>query len=297
MRWVLVVVVLASACGARAAAPPRPPLAEDSAVAGAKAVVDEALRAIRSGDSDDVLSLARQDLLTLGPRELDSYDSLSDAVLALREHLERKRRPALTTSSAPIFAGPGGHSAYVAGKMALRGTSMTVVGLLDGDGGIWRISALGLARPLAAGAVRRASKQGTLTATATKPPPGTRAGQPQAETALRRALEQPPALASLLGGAGGALLAADGTVLSAPKRRAQLEKYLARVRYQLDGALSSVSTSDGQLAFVSAAGRRGLDGAEPQAVRLCAILRRDGAGWALVVLQEAQAVAAPAPAR
>lgn len=294
MRSVLLVALLASACGARAAAPTKPPIEGDASVAQAKAVVDEALRAIRSGDADDVLSLARQDLLVLGPRDLDTYGTLSDAVVALRDHLEGKRRPQLTSSSAPIFAGPGGHSAYVAGRMALRGTSMTVVGLLDGDGGIWRISALGLGRPLAAGARRRAAKQATLTAAATRPLAGARSEHAQAEAALRRALEQPTALTTRLTGSGGAFLAADGTVLSAPKKRAQLEKYLARVRYQLEGSLASVSTSDGQLAFVSAAGKLSLEGGEAQPLRLSAILRREGATWELVVLQEAQAMAAPA---
>ncbi len=292
MRSVLLVALLASACGARAAAPTKPPVAGELSVAEAKAVVDEALRAIRSGDADDVLSLARQDLVTMGPREGDAYGSLSDAVVALRDPLEAKRRPQLTTSSAPIFAGPGGHSAYVAGRMALRGTSMTVIGLLDGHGGIWRISALGLARPLAAGARRRAAKQGALTATAAKAP--ARSEQGQAEAALRRALAQPAALLPRLTGAGGAFLAADGTVLSAPKKRAQLEKTLARTRYQLEGDFSSVSTSDGQLAFVSAAGKSVQEGGEAQALRLNAILRREGATWELVVVQEAQAVAAPA---
>ena len=158
MRWALPMLVLAAACGARAASVPVAAGPDGEAVRQSKAVAAEILRAVRSADADDVLSMAGEGLLVLGPRAQDAYGSRTDAVLALRETLDPRRKPKLDSGGAVVVAGPGGRAAYLVDRLRLGRKPLVATALLDGHDGIWRLVALQLSHSQAA-PVSPASKQ------------------------------------------------------------------------------------------------------------------------------------------
>ena len=134
----LLALISLAGCGAKAGPAATAKAPQGQAERETKLVLVEALRSVRSGDSDDVLSLATESLLVLGPRPADAYGSRTDAVLALRELIDARRKPRLSGPGATVLAAPGGRSAYAVERLQLGRRPLWATALLDGHDGIWR---------------------------------------------------------------------------------------------------------------------------------------------------------------
>lgn len=280
-------------CGAKAGPAATAKAPQGQAERETKLVLVEALRSVRSGDSDDVLSLATESLLVLGPRPADAYGSRTDAVLALRELIDARRKPRLSGPGATVLAAPGGRSAYAVERLQLGRRPLWATALLDGHDGIWRIGVLQLSFPVSAGAAKKAGKKlrapGLATPALDKAAGGVK-NAAEAEDALRRALAAPAQLAAALEQADGLAIGTDGALTSGKRKLAALGKQLAERRYELTSDPMSVVTTDDALAFVACTANRMPPKGEPAPVLVGAVFRRTARGWELVVLHEAQAL-------
>lgn len=318
-------------CGGKAAAPARPvSQGEGKARQEARAVLDEIYGALKSGDTDDLLSLMSDDVVVLGPRPADLLRSRAEVVTGLREVLEARKKTRFASQGLRLAIGPGGGSAYAVDRLQLAGRPVIAVALLDGARTIWRVSAVHLQAPLGAAAIQKAAAAGTLGAPAgtAEPRLGEAEGQGDAPAReLARQLDKVGSwVAALEGDEEAVVIGADGAVAFGKKAIGRAVKRLADVRLEASSPVAAVVSSDGQLALATCTATRTIEPAEeaasdgkkkggksgrgkakndkgiakaaaeepPRTVRVTAILRREGGGWKLAAFAEAHALAEPA---
>jgi ketosteroid isomerase-like protein len=295
----------AAGCGSKAPPPPaQAALGADGARREARAVIDEVYRALRSGDSDDLLSLMSDDVVVLGPRTGDLQRSRAEVVIALREVIDSRRKTRFASAGVRVGIGPGGRSAYAVDRLRLGNQAALATALLDGQGSIWRITAVSVQLPVAPAAARKALAGGALGApAATAQPPllQAEAATQTAAKALTVGLATPTSwLAALGDDPDGALLTSDGTLASGPRAVDRAVKRFADVTLRPTSPISGVTSSDGQLALVTCLASRQYKDEPPRPVRLTAVFRRTSgttaasAQWQLAVFQEAHAIAGKA---
>jgi ketosteroid isomerase-like protein len=147
----------AAGCGGKAAVSARPPSqGEERARQEARAVVDEIYRAMKGGDTDDLLSLMSDDVVVLGPGPAQLSRSRAEVVTALREVIDDRKKTRFSTQGLRLAIGPGGRSAFAVDRVQLAGRPAIALALLDGERSIWRVRAVHLQAPLGAAAIRKA---------------------------------------------------------------------------------------------------------------------------------------------
>ncbi len=288
-------------CAGQAAPPPKAAaLGEDRARQEAQAVVDEVYRALKSGDSDDLLSLMSDDVLVLGPGAGDLQRSRTEVVMALREVIDSRRKTRFSAGGVHLAIGAGGRSAYAVDRIKLGNQPALATALLDGQGSVWRITAVSVAKPVAAAAAKKALAGGSLGAPAATAQPPLPQGE-AAVKALTAGLATPATwLAALGDDPDGLLLTTDGTLARGARAINRSVKRFVDVVISPTSPIASVTTPDGQLALVTCLANRQYKDEAPRPVRLTAVFRRTGgttaanAQWQLAVYQEAHAVAGKA---
>lgn len=297
----LALVIGLAGCGGKAPGPAKPEtMSEERARQDSRAVIDEVYRALKSGDSDDLLSLVSDDALVIGPRTSDLTRSRTEAVMALREVIDARKKTRFATAGVKLALGPGGRSAYAVDRLRLGGQPVLAAALLDGQGTIWRVAAASLATPLPAAAAKKAAAAGTLGAPATNTQPPLAEGQ-AAVKAMAAGLAQPASwLGALAADADAALLSSDGGVATGKRSLERAAKRYADIAFAATSPIASVTTADGQLAMVTCLATKQWKAEAPRTVRLTAIFRRVSANakldaadsWQLAVFQESHAIAA-----
>lgn len=315
---------LGGACGGSAAKPSSPTAqTADRARQDAKAVVDEGYRALKSGDTDDLLSLLSDEVVVIGPGPGDVMRSRAEAVLALREVIDSRKKTKFSSASLRLIIAAGGRSAYAVDKLAISGKAVVAAALLDGAAATWRVTAVALAPPVSAAAKKKAVAAGTLTAPAATGEVPIGDGGSGPTKALASGLEDVAGWVSALADEPDALvIGADGAVASGKKAIERAAKQWGAVALEPSSAIASVVTGDGKLALVTClaqrqgkaepaepAGAPGKSGkakaslarkpakpgalGPPHTVRVTAILKNAGGEtWQLAVFQEASAIAA-----
>ncbi len=316
---------LGGACGGSAAKPSSPAAqTADRARQDATAVVDEGYRALKSGNTDDLLSLLSDEVVVIGPGPSDVMRSRADAVLALREVIDSRKKTKFSSASLRLAIAAGGRSAYAVDKLTIGGKAVVAAALIDGAAATWRVTAVALAPPVSAAAKKKAAAAGTLTAPAATGEVPIGDGGAGPTKALASGLEDVAGWVSALADEPDALvIGADGTVASGKKAIERAAKQWGAVALEPSSAIASVVTGDGKLALVTclaqrqgkaakaepgepaAAGKSGKAKAPlarkpakpsalepPHTVRVTAILKNAGGEtWQLAMFQEASAVA------
>ncbi len=312
-----------SGCGGSAAKPVAPSAqTEDQARQDAKAVVDEGYRALKSGDTDDLLSLLSDEVVVLGPRPSDMMRTRADAVLALREVIDPRKKTKFQAGGVKLAIATGGRSAYAVDKLTFGGKPVVATALVDGAAATWRVTAVALAPLVSEAAKKKAASAGTLSAPAATAEVPIGDGGSGPTQALASGLSDVSAWVSALADEPGALvITSDGSVASGKKAIGRAAKQWSAVAMEPTSAIFSVVTGDGKLALVtclaqrqgkepseptpsSAAGAKGKAKASakkpakpaaalaPHVVRVTAILKNAGRDtWTLAVFQEASAIA------
>jgi ketosteroid isomerase-like protein len=290
-----------ASCGGKAAGPPRPAAAsEGRAREDAKAVVDEVYRALKSSDTDDLLSLMSEAVLVVGPRPTDLLRSRAEVVTALEEVIDSRKKTRFSSAGAKLVIGPGGRSAYAVDRLKLGAHAVVAIALLDGQGAIWRVNAAALATPIAAAAARKAAAAGALSAPAATAQPALPEGE-AARKALAAGLAQPATwLGALADDADAAIATADGGVATGKRNLERAARRFADVALVATSSIASVTSGDGQLAMVTCLATKQWKTEAARPVRLTAIFRRVSENakpdladsWQLAVFQESHAVAA-----
>lgn len=324
-------LIALAGCGGKAAPPKRPvSQGQEKARQEARAVVDEVYRALRSGDTDDLLSMMSDDVVVLGPRPGDLLRSRAEVVTALRAQLEARKRPRFTSQGLRLALGPGSGSAYAVDRVQLAGRPVVALALLEGERAIWRVRAVHLQAPLGGGALKRALAAGTLAAPASAAEPPLAEGEAPARELAQQLGKVGSWVAALEADDEAVVIGADGAVAAGAKAIGRAAKRLGEVRFAATSPVAAVVSGDGQLALATCTATRTIAAADddrkpepdgkggpkkggsgkggpkkggkgaapaaeaPRAVRVTAILRREGSHWRLAAFAEAHALAEPA---
>jgi ketosteroid isomerase-like protein len=323
-------LLAAAGCGGKAAATARPvSQGEAKARQEARAVIDEVYRALRSGDTDDLLSMMSDDVVVLGPRPADLLRSRAEVVTALRERLDGRKKTRFASQGLRLAIGPGGGSAYAVDRVQLAGRPVVALAILEGERAIWRVRAVHLQAPLAGAAMKKALAAGALGAPAGTAEPPLGAGEAAARELAQRLAKVGSWVAGLEGDDEAVVIGADGAMAAGGKAIGRAASRLADVRLEATSPVAAVVSGDGQLAMATCtatrttarddreggdrSGGKGSGKAEargkskrgkgatrteaeepPRTVRVTAILQREGGGWRLRAFAEAHALAEPA---
>lgn len=265
MRCTAVLLIALVACGGQSAKPASPTArAADRARQDASAVVDEGYRALRSGDTDDLFSLLSEEVVVIGPRPADVMRSRADAVLALREVIDSRRKTKFNAAGLKLQLAAGGRSAYAVDRISVGGKAVVAAALLDGSAATWRVTAVALAAPVSAAAEKKAAAAGTLSAPAATGEVPIGDGGAGPTQALASGLEDVHGWVGALPEDPEALLiGADGAVASGKKELERAAKRWSDVTLEPSSAIASVVTADGKLAMVTCLAQKGQ--AEPKA--------------------------------
>jgi ketosteroid isomerase-like protein len=266
MRCIAVLLIALAACGGQAAKPATPTArAADRARQDAKEIVDEGYRALRSGDTDDLVTLLSEEVVVIGPRPADVMRSRADAVIALREVIDSRRKTKFAAAGLKLQLAAGGRSAYAVDRISVAGKAVVAAALLDGSTATWRVIAVALAAPVSAAAEKKATAAGTLSAPAATGEVPIGDGGAGPTQALASGLED-------VGGWVGALpddpeallIGADGAVASGKKELERAARRWSDVTMEPSSAIASVVTADGKLAMVTCLAQKGQAEAKPE---------------------------------
>jgi ketosteroid isomerase-like protein len=296
----------AVACGGGGAAPkpvaPKGP-AIDPKVAekDARGLVGEVYATIGRGDTKDGLfTLLAQPLVVLGPRKNDAFVTRADALVALQAIIDprTKTKTPIKSGALEVVASAGGRSAWAFDVVgAGPGEPLAMMAILSNADDIWIVDAVAMARMPAGATIKAESTKDAVV------PPGAGAKSkidPNVGGAVdrfRKGLIDQQSWGDdlisrsdsiVVGPAAGEITRGKADIKKLWKKRVD-----TNVRLATSGEITALSTSDGQLAWVSAPVTRVGDGQDPLPLRAFAIFERAGDNWKMIALQESAAVDAP----
>jgi hypothetical protein len=259
-------------------------------------VLDEIYQSIGHSDTDSLLTLAVDPLVVYGPRKGDVHATRADALVALKEIVDKQKR-AVKSADLAVVASPGGRSAWAVDVIDVGGQPFALTAVLSNIGDVWQLSAADLAETPAMKAVRAELKQDAVV------PPGM-AGiakvDPSAKPAvdkLAKGLADQSILGDDLASRSDAVFAGPGSG-DVVRGKAELKKLFKKrlknnVREIAAGDTTAATTADGQLAWVTMPVVRFEDDVDPIPLRMFAVFEKHAAEWKLIALQESVAVDAP----
>jgi hypothetical protein len=263
-------------------------------------VLDEIYQSISRSDTDDLLTLTADPLFVYGPRKGDVHASRADALVALKEVVDKQKKREVKSSDLAVVASPGGHSAWAFDALDIGGEPLAMIAVLSNSGDVWQVSAVDLAVTPAMKSVRAEVKQDAVV------PPGM-AGiakvDPNAKPALDK-LTKGFADQSIL---GDDLASRSDAVYAGPgsgdvvRGKAELKKLFKKrvkenVREVAAGDPTAALTGDGQLAWVTLPAVRFEDDVDPIPLRVFAVFEKHDAEWKLIALHESVTIDAPGSA-
>ncbi len=299
-------MALASACGGGggtgdAEKPKTPTVDERKAEKDAKGLVTEIYQTIsRSSNTDGLMALLAEPLVVFGPRRTDAHATRSDALVAMRTILDemgKDQKPSVSSGGLNVVASPGGLSAWAVDVVQVEGEPMAITAVLSNDDDFWVVVAAVLARTPSKQSVKTQLAKDAIV------PPGMPGfskvadGSDGAVDRFKRGLSDPSVWgedlmkrsdAVVVGPAAGQLTRGKKPITKLWKSRTK-----ANTRYAAAGDIAAGTTTDKQLAWVTAPVVQFADEDEPLPLRLFAVFERSGSEWKMIALQQSLAVDAP----
>jgi SnoaL-like domain len=262
-------------------------------------VVGEIYESIGHSDTDSLLTLAADSLIVYGPRKGDVHATRADALVALKDVVDKQKR-AVKSADLAVVASPGGRSAWAFDAIDIGGSPFAIIVVLSNADDVWQVSAAELAITPAMKSVRAEVKQDAVVPTGM---PGIAKIDPIAKPAVDK-LTKGFADQSIL---GDDLASRSDAVYAGPgggdvvRGKADLKKLFKRrvkdnVREVAAGDTTAAITGDGQLAWVTLPAVRFEDDVDPIPLRVFAVFEKHDADWKLIALHEAVAIDAPGAA-
>jgi ketosteroid isomerase-like protein len=246
------------------------------------------------------MALLAEPLIVFGPRRTDQMATRTDTLVALRstfDGMEKGAKPSLKTDQISVVASPGGNSAWVFDVMDVEGKPMSALMVLSNDDDFWVVVAASVAHTPPLDKVKAELKQDAVV-----PPgmPGIAKVTDSAEDAVDRfkaGLADPTSWADDLAKRSDSVVIGPsaGDVTRGKKDIAKLWKKRAKVntRHASAGEITAATTTDGQLAWVTAPVVRFADDDEPMPLRLFSVFEKNEGKWTMIALQEALALDEP----
>ena len=289
-----------AACGGSskpaAQAPKVEKIDETSAEKGAKDLVEEIYEDISHADTDSLLSPLSNQLVVFGPRRADVFGTRADALVALKQLVDAKtkKKPALHSGGLSIVPSQGGRSAWAVDVLDVAGEPMAVTAILSDAGDIWLVEVAALAQTPSMKTVRAQVKQDAVV------PPGM-TGIAKVDAGAQGAIDKfnKGLLAQQLW--GDDLASRSDAVVIGPsagdmtRGKSDIKKLWKKriknnVREVVSGDVTSGTTKDGQLAWVTAPVVRFEEDDDPLPLRVFAVFEKAGSEWKLIALDEAVAI-------
>jgi len=300
----LAAVLALAACGGGGAKEPEKPKAstvdERRAEKDAKGLVTEIYSSIGHGNTDGLMALLADPLFVFGPRKSDVLATRADALVTLRgilDKLEKDKKPSLKSESLSVVASPGGLSAWAVDTLDVEGEPMAITAVLTNADDIWVVNVAAVAHTPSMRLVRSELKKDAVVPPAMKAPGKVPDAAEGAVDRFKRGLADPGVWADDLGKRGDAIVIGPsaGDVTRGKKDIAKLWKKRAKVnvRHALAGDVSAGTTSDGQIAWVTAPVVRFEDDDDPLPLRLFSIFEKTDGAWTMITLQESLAIDEP----
>jgi hypothetical protein len=263
-------------------------------------VLDEIYQSIGHSDTDDLLTLTADPLYVYGPRKGDVHASRADALVALKQFVDKQKKREVKSADLAVVASPGGHSAWAFDAIEIDGAPLAMIAVLSNADDVWQLSAVDLAATPAMKSVRAEVKHDAVV------PPGM-AGiakvDPNAKPAidkLTKGFAEQSILGDDLASRSDAVYAGPGSG-DVVRGKSDLKTLFKRrvkdnVREVAAGDTTAAITGDGQLAWVTLPAVRFEDDVDPIPLRVFAVFEKHDAEWKLIALHESVAIDAPGSA-
>lgn len=258
------------------------------------------MQTLGHANTDGLMALLAEPLIVFGPRRIDQMSTRTDALVALRatfDGMGKDAKPSLRTDTLSVVASPGGNSAWAVDVMDVEGKQMSAMMVLSNDDDFWVVVAASVAHTPSMKEVRAELKQDAIVPTGM---PGIAKVTDSAEDAVDRfksGLGDPTPWAEDLAKRSDAIVIgpSEGDVTRGKKDIEKLWKKRAKVnvRHASAGEVTAATTTDGQLAWVTAPVVRFADDDDPLPLRLFSVFEKVDGKWSMIALQESLALDEP----
>lgn len=298
--------MLAAACGGgdkTVEQPKQPTVDERKAEKDAKGLVTEIYQTVGRANTDGLMALLADPLIVFGPRKDDAHQTRSDALVTLRDILDKSnaKKPSVHSGALNVVASPGGLSAWGVDTIEVEGQPMAMTVVMSNDDDFWVVVAAALAKTPSMSSVRSKLKEEAVVPTGMQGIAKVTDSADAAVERFKRGFAEQAVWGEDLAKRGDAVVIgpAEGEVTRGKKAIASLWKKRdkAKMRYTLAGDTTAATTPDGQLAWVSAPVVRFADDKEDEGVglplRLFSVFEKTKDGWSMISLQESVAIDQP----
>jgi len=273
-------------------AEPEQSVDEKQAQGEAKSHLAEIYRTLNKTNTDGLMTLVAEPLVVFGPRKADAMATRADAIVALREFVDEKKRFSIRSGSLVVTASPGGHSAWAVDQFVAQNQRMTTTAILSSADELWAVDTIALASIPTANAIKASLGTDAVVPPASSAPAKTVEAASAAAERFVAGLANPKFVSSDMVRDGAVQIGVGGDVVrgKAPLSKVWAKRVKTHVRSALAGDLASGITNDQKLAWVSAPVVRFGDGEPAMPMRLFAVYERAGSGWRLAVWHESVAI-------
>ena len=303
MRGLALALALA-ACGGggtkEAEKPKTPTVSERKAEKDAKSLVTEIYSSIGHSNTDGLMALVADPVYVLGPRKKDALATRADALVALRDILDKEKDKKFPVKSGglSVVASQGGLSAWAVDTIDVEGESMAVTVVLSNADDFWVVAAASVALTPSMKSVRAELKKDAVVPPAMELPGKVPDDAEDAAERFKKGFGNPDVWGDDLAKRGDAVVIGPSSdeVTRGKAAIAKLWKKRAKVnvRYAQAGDTTAGTTPDGQIAWVSTPAVRFADDEDlPLPLRLFGVYEKAGSDWKLIALQEALAIDEP----
>jgi len=282
---------------AKETGPKQPDVDEKKAEKDAKGLVEEIYDALNRGKKDNLMALLDDSLIVLGPRKTDGLAARTDALVALGDTFDPKKKTVLESGSLDVVVSPGGRSAWAFDVIEVDGHPVAVMAILIDNDDIWQVDVANLGRQAKPKTIKAELEKQAIV------PPGASAkakvdsSASAAVNKFKKGLLDQELWGADLGSRSDAVVIGPATdeVTRGKKeiKRLWKKRVEAGVREAASGDVFADTTPDGQLAWVSAPVTRVADDEEPLPLRAFAVFEKGDSGWKMIALQESLAIDEP----
>jgi hypothetical protein len=261
--------------------------------------VDEIYSALDHANTDSLLTLVADSLVVYGPRKADGFPTRSDALVELHKLVDvrAKNKPQITSAGLEVVPAEGGHSAWAYDVVQVGAETYSAVVVLSNTDDIWLLSVAEIANTPAMKTVRADLKKDAILPPAMNSTPKIAPAAKAAADKFTRGLINQQVWGDDLVLRSDAVVIGPGkdNVTHGKKEIKSLWKKRMKANVKLVAAAepSAGTTTDGQLAWVTAPVVHFEDDETPMPMRVFAIFERAGDDWKMLALHEAVALSEP----